>query len=105
MKYNHQRFVSSEATANCNTRTAGCLIECSKCRMHYRGEMVSYKSHCLEQPVARHFNLPSHSLNELIILVIEKVDGEDTCFQKIMESHWIQGLQSMASIMDLTLPG
>ena len=40
--------------------------------------------------VAKHFNSHHHSLNDLTVLVVEKIHMEDTSFQKMNESHWIQ---------------
>ena len=84
------------------------LIECTKCRVQYVGEsetalhihMNGHRSdikHCrLEKPVAKHFNLPGHSIDELTILVIEKIYRDNASFRRLKESLWIQTLWTLA---------
>ena len=70
------------------------LIQCNKWLIQYVGEMenalcvlptdhrFNINNCCLDRPVARHFNLVDHSLNDLSIMVIEKICKEDTTFGK-----------------------
>ena len=50
----------------------------------------------LEKLVAKHCDLPEHSLDYLTILAIEKIYREDTSFWRMKESHWIQTHQLIA---------
>ena len=41
----------------------------------------------VERPVSRHFILPGHSLQDLSIMVIEKIHRDDTDFRSGKETH------------------
>ena len=65
------------------------LIKCRKCNKQYVGETENalhirlnghrsnVKTKKMEKPVAAHFNLPGHSMEDLTIVVIEKIWKED----------------------------
>ena len=55
-----------------------------------------FKHWQLEKPVAIHFSLPDHSLEDLAIFVIQKIHRDDTHFQRLRESYWIQTLGTLA---------
>ena len=50
----------------------------------------------MEKPVAAHFNLAGHSMQDLKIMVIEKIDRENVRYKRAKESYWIDTLRSMA---------
>ena len=69
-----------------------CVIECLKSKIQSVGEpkmcftyahCYGIKHHCLERSVGR-------SLEDLMIFVIEKIHIDDTNFQRLKESFWIQ---------------
>ena len=83
------------------------LIECKRCAIQYVGEMENTLRVCLmghrsdikhqrtERPVARHFSLPDHSNEDLIIMVIETIQREDAQYRKRKESCWIEMTRSL----------
>ena len=96
-----------KATADCRTSNVIYLIECKKCSVQYVGETENalrvrltghrsdIKHHRTEKPVARHFNLSDHSIDDLSIMVIEKIHREDVEYRRRKESHWITTIRSM----------
>ena len=95
-------------TATCKTKNLVYLIECRKCNKQYVGETENalhirlndhrsdVKTKKMEKPVAAHFNLPGHSMEELTIMVIEKIWREDVQLRRRRESYWIHHLRSVA---------
>ena len=82
------------------------LITCLKCNMQYVGlteqtlrqRMNSHRfsiNHNTDTPVARHFNLPSHSLNDLRIIAIDHLPSVDNHSRLNKETFWIYTLQSL----------
>ena len=59
------------------------------------GHRSDIKHRRLEKPVAKYFNLINHSLEDLSIFIIEKINRGDAGFRKAKESYWIQTLQSL----------
>ena len=95
-----------KATADCCTNNVVHLIERkysiqyvreteNALRVRLTGHRLDINHHHLEKPVARHFNLLGHSLQDLTIMVIEKIHKEDAVLRKIKESHWIQTIRSL----------
>ena len=96
-----------KATADCRTSNVVYLIECSRCSIQYVGEtenalrirLTGHRSDIhhrrLDRPVAKHFNLLDHSLDDLTIMIIEKIHRVDALFRKRRESHWIQAVRSL----------
>ena len=74
----------------CKTRNLVYLIMCRKYSKQYVGETGNalhicfnghrsdVKTRKMEKPVAAHFNLPGHSMGDLVIMVIEKIWRENT---------------------------
>ena len=60
------------------------------------GHRSDVKTKKMEKPVAAHFNLPGHSMEDLTIMVIEKIWREDTQLRRRRETYWIHHLRSMA---------
>ena len=70
-----------KATADCGTRNVVYLIECKRCTIQYIGETenalhvrltrhrLDIKNGRIEEPVAKHFSLPSHSIDYLKIMI------------------------------------
>ena len=83
------------------------LIECKKCSNYkqYVGETENALHICLnghrsvirhnraEKPVGAHFNLPEHSIEDLTILVVEKIQSDDTHLRR---HYWIHKIHSLA---------
>ena len=86
----------------------GWNIWCIKCSIQYVRETENALHICLtghrseirhkrtEKPVARHFNLVDHSINDLTIMVIETIHMEDTEYRQRKESYWIEMIRSLA---------
>ena len=82
------------------------MIQCRRCNQQYVGEteqalnerMNSHRADIrhkrTEKPVAAHFSLPDHSVDDLQVLVIEKLRKEDAILRKIRESRWISTLET-----------
>jgi len=51
----------------------------------------------IEKPMAAHFNLPDHSLQDLQVMRIEKIQRDDAAQRKLRESNWIYTLGTLAS--------
>ena len=66
--------------------------------LHIRlnGNRSDIKNTRTEKPVAAHFNLVGHSIDDLTIMVIEKINRNDASHRKKKESYWIKTLRSMA---------
>ena len=94
-------------TATCKTKNLVYLIECRKCNKQYVGETENalhirlnghrsdVKTKKMEKPVAAHFNLPGHSMEDLTIMVFEKIWREDVQLRRRRESYWIHHLRSV----------
>ena len=95
-----------KATADCGTSNVVYLIECRRCAIQYVGETENalrvrltghrsdIKHRRIEKPVAKHFSLPDHSMEDLKIMVIEKIHREDGEYRKQKESRWIEMIRS-----------
>ena len=98
------KMYSIKASANCRTANVVYVIECTKCNKQYVGEMenalhIRMNSHrsdikhpYLKKPVAARFNPEGHSLQDLSIIIIEQIHGEQASFCRAKESYWIQTL-------------
>lgn len=97
-----QSTVTIQGTHNiCKTGNFVYLIECRKCSKQYIGETENaLYTHLSQWPQIRHLrprrwkNQWLHSMEELIIMVIEKIWTEDTQLRR-RESYWIHQLRSM----------
>lgn len=95
------------------------LISCCRCGVQYVREtenalhirMNGHRSDVtttkLEKPVAAHFNLQDHSLDDLKVMGIEKIWNNDTDRRKLRERFWILDYSSSvlicSMICDLTV--
>ena len=96
----------AKATADCGTSNVVYLIECRRCAIQYVGETENalhvrltghrsdIKHRRIEKPVAKHFSLPDHSMEDLKLMVIEKIHREDSEYRKRKESRWIEMIRS-----------
>ena len=80
------------------------VIECNKCKLQYVGETENalhihvrmnghwsdVKNRRLEKPVAKHFNLLNHSLEDLSVFIIKEIHSGNTGFHKAKESYLMQ---------------
>ena len=84
------------------------IISCNKCNMQYVGEtentlhirMNGHRSDIttkkLDKPVAAHFNQPDHSLEDLRVMGIEKIDHNNSKKRrKLRERYWIFELRML----------
>ena len=47
-----------------------------------------------EKPVAAHFNISGHSVEDMAVMVIERIRKDDPVFRKNRESKWIRTLDT-----------
>ena len=99
--------VSAHVTTDCRTKNIVYLIECRNCKKNYIGETENplqlrvyghrsdYYRKLLDKPVAEHFNIISHSFDDLSVMVIEQIMA-GSARQKQRESLWIHTLQTLA---------
>ena len=85
------------------------MISCNKCNMQYVGEtenalhirMNGHRSDIttkkLDKPVAAHFNQPDHSLEDLRVMGIEKIEDYNNTRKrrKLRERYWIFELRML----------
>ena len=98
----------TRSTFTCKTRNLVYLIQCRKCGLQYVGEtanplhirMNGHRSDIhtqkTDKPVAAHFNLPDHTLDDLQVMGIKKIHNNDTEWRKHRESYWIFTLDTLA---------
>ena len=96
-----------KATACCGTSNVVYLIECRQCAFQYVGEtgnalhvrLTGHRSEInhrrIKKPVAKHFSLPDYSMDNLKVMVIEKIHREDSEYRKWKESCWIEMIRSL----------
>ena len=87
---------------NCNDKNVIYMIECSKCHSKYIGETerelkdrisdhkTYIRSKKLNQPVGEHFNLPGHSIDNLKVIILEKVKVNNEQYRKEREKYLIR---------------
>ena len=97
-----------QTTATCKMKNLVYLIECRRCKKQYVGETENalhirlnghrsdIRHNRAEKPVGAHFNLPEHSIEDLTILVVEKIQFDDTDLRRHRESYWIHKIHSLA---------
>ena len=79
-----------KATMDCGNGNMVYLIECKRCAIQYveetestlhirlKGHRLDIKHHGIEKPVAKHFTLLDHPLEDLTITVNEMIHREDS---------------------------
>ena len=73
-----------KATADCRTRNVVYLIGQTEnaLRVCLTGHRLDIKHRQTDRPVAKHFSLPDHSMEDLSIMEIEKIYREDTDYRR-----------------------
>ena len=96
-EYHHE----IQHVVDCNSSNVIYLITCQKCRMQYVGETDRklkdrfsehqgyVRNKVLSKSTGKHFNLPGHSLSDMKIRVIEKIQNKDPFFRKQREHMYI----------------
>ena len=93
--------------ATCKTSNVIYLIQCKRCGQQYVGE-TGQALHCRlnnhrvdivhhriqEKPVAAHFNSGEHSVEDMTVMIIERLWKDDLVLRKIRESRWISTLDT-----------
>ena len=96
-------------SATCKTKGSVYLIQCRKCRKQYVGMTknalhIRLNGHRCDirktqkSEVAKHFNLRGHSMDDLTIMVIEKIPEGDVQTRRGRETHerkWIRTLRTL----------
>ena len=87
---------------NCKDKNVIYMIECNKCYSKYIGETerelkdrlsdhkTYIRSEKSNQPVGEHFNLPGHSIDNLTVIILEKVKVNDELYRKEREKYLIR---------------
>ena len=81
------------------------MIECEICPAQYVGETKNSMNYRLtrhrsshktkkDEPVAKHFNLPHHTINNLKIKGIEYIPSRRHHTRILRESYWIETLKT-----------
>ena len=94
------------ALSCCKTSNVVYVIQRKKCGKQCVGETeqplnermnnhhADVRHNRTEKPVALHFNSPGHTLDDIQVMVIERLWKSDTVFRKIRESRWISTLDT-----------
>ena len=90
----------------CQSRNILYLIECNKCRLQYIGEtdrslkerFSEHKGYVtnkiLKQATGAHFNLPGHSVDNMMVMAIQKIFTRGTPYRKEHEKEEISNFRS-----------
>lgn len=96
-----------KVAATCKTTNVVYVIQCQRCSQQYVGEteqalherINSHRSDVrlkkLEKPVAAHFNSLNHTMQDMRIVVVERIRKEDIRLRRLRESHWIATLNTL----------
>ena len=90
---------------NCLSTNIIYVIICKRCSQQYVGETKRtlkqrLLEHCgdaknkREKPVARHFNLPGHSRNDITIMAVDRPGNTNQYHRLALESKWIKRLKT-----------
>ena len=90
---------------NCLSTNVIYLISCKKCGMQYVGETkrslkIRLLEHCgdakhnRDKPVARHFTSARHSVDDILIMAIDRPGSSDRFLRLALEAKWIKKLQT-----------
>ena len=91
---------------HCTSTNVVYLITCRKCLMQYVGETkrtlkIRLLEHCgdtkhkRDKPVARHFNLPGHTSEDITIMAIDRPGSISYYHRLALESKWIRELNTI----------
>jgi hypothetical protein len=101
----NQRF-NITSTIDSQTENVVYLIECRQCPFQYVGETKNSSNYRLihhrashkakkDEPVPQHFNQAGHSIKDLTITGIEKINNHRDSTRAKRESFWIDTLQTL----------
>ena len=96
-----------KVAATCKTSNCVYLIQCKRCGQQHVGE-TDQALHCRmnnhwadithhrtqEKPVAAHFNSGVHTIEDMTVMVIERLRKDDAILRKIKEARWIAMLDT-----------
>ncbi len=93
-----------DTTIHCQSRNIIYMIECQKCGLQYIGESsrtlreryTEHRSKINKQYdviIARHFNYPDHSINDVTITGVSKLTNNNTNQRRRREDAWIEKLR------------
>ena len=83
------------------------MISCNRCNMQYVGETenalhIRMNGHRfditmrkLDKPVSFHFNQPDHSIEDLKVMGMEKINNNSKKQKKLRERYWIFELRTL----------
>ncbi|KAM3936856.1 uncharacterized protein RB166_001665 [Leptodactylus fuscus] len=88
----------------CKTKNVIYLITCKRCSLQYVGQTknpvhrrfaahLSTISRKMDVSLSKHFNLPQHSLQDISLMVIEKVENHGDLLKR--EEYWIKELKTL----------
>ena len=103
-----QRFTINHPL-NCQSTNVVYVITCKKCGTQYVGETkralkTRLLEHCgdtkhnRDRPVARHFNKPNHTCDDIMIMAIDRPSSTNYFHRLALESKWIDKLQTSAPL-------
>ena len=96
--------------ATCKTKGIVYIIQCRKCQKQYvgstknalhirlNGHKYDIRHKKILKPVAKHFNKRGHSMEDLTIMVIEKIPAGDVQTRRGREKHerkWVGTLRTL----------
>ena len=91
-------------TLNCKSRNLIYLIHCKKCKKQYIGEtkrqlnerfgehrrsILNHHELISPTPVSTHFNQPGHSINDILLIPLERIHNNRDSVRKAREAHLI----------------
>ena len=99
-----KRNETSVGTLNCQSRNLIYLIHCKKCKKQYIGERKRQLNERFREhrrsiqnhdklvspiPIFTNFNQPGHSINDILLISLERVQSSRTSIRKAREAHLI----------------
>ena len=96
-----------KASADCCTKNVVYVIQCKRCAVQYVGEtentlrvrLTGHRSDInhrrMDRPMAKHFCQSDHSIHDLTIMAVEKIQRNDVNVRRRKESHWISVLRTL----------
>ena len=100
------KIYNMRSSATCKTGNLIYLIQCKKCGCQYVDEteqalnerMNSHRTDIRHkktgEPVSAHFNSRDHTMDDVQVMVIERIWRNDTVLRKIRENRWIATLDT-----------
>ena len=110
----YRKEISSNLS--CQSKNIIYLIECSKCKLQYIGETDRLlqdrfnepkgyvRTRKFNQTTGAHFNLPGHSVSDMLVMAIENIKNRGTPYRKEMEREYIANFNTFHNGINRT-PG